>query len=92
MHLHFEEVFRDAYVIYLDNERVGFLSMKTDNVIQSLDIETAYVDKLKECLVDRILFELGKDELIVVCSPECCDYYYQFGFKNVGKKRLRYSG
>ena len=92
MHLHFEEVFKDAYVIYLNNERVGFLSLKADTIIQSLDIEAGYVDILKEEFLDHLLFQLGEDKIYIMKDKEMNDWYKRFGFRGCNKKGyLKYS-
>ena len=87
MRLVFEEVFENAYVIYMNNQRVGFLSVKSNNIIQSLDINPSYIDILKQDLLRSVLFELGIDEMFLFCEPGLYKYYEEFGFERCESKK-----
>ena len=91
MKLSFQRVFQNAYVVYLDEERIGFISIKGNNLLENLDMNPLMVDAIKDEVMNSLLFELDRDEIMVICSPEMSSYYEDFGFQQIKKGMLRYS-
>lgn len=87
MRLSFQQVFKDAYAIYMDNDqRVGFFTLLTHNTVDNLDISVKYFDIIKHKLLDNIMLELGIDGVYIVKNKENNYWYKRLGFCDNDKK------
>ena len=87
MRLSFQQVFDNAYTIYMDNDqRVGFFTLINNNTVDNLDISVKYFDIIKHKLLENLIFELGVDSVYIVKNKQNNDWYKRLGFYDNGKK------
>ena len=80
------------YLVVLDDMVVGSVVL-TNSIITNIDINGDYLDNIKARLMRSLLYELGLNQIDLVCNPRFFDYYSQLGFEvlNTGDKLvLRY--
>ena len=88
----FDQAITNLFVIYDSNtyERIGVIVMKNDNIV-SIDLSFLYIDDLRQCLLKRLCFEIGRDELCLINDNITNDeYYLNMGFSRVDKSKLQY--
>ena len=68
-------------LIIYNNEIIGSVEFSNDMVISNIDINPEYMDKVKKNLLEKLLFELGYDDIEVITeNNNAVKYYQQFGF------------
>ena len=93
MQLTFCKAFENAFVIYDQQERVGFIAMLNDNTIRDIDIVSS---DFKSGLLFSFLENIGRDEIFAVVDKSFAEYFEDFGFdilsgQQDGKMKLKYS-
>ena len=77
----------ELYLIIVDDMIIGSIHME-DDMITNIDINGDYFDTIKTRLMRSLLYELGINQINLVCNPNCLDYYSKLGFDvlNTGDK------
>ena len=83
------------YLIVVDDMIIGSIHME-DDIITNIDINNDFFVNIKTRLMRSLLFELGLNQIDLVCNPVCLDFYNELGFEKCeiqstdGKVVLRY--
>ena len=77
------------YLVVLNDMIIGSIHME-DDMITNIDINGDFFVNIKARLMRSLLYELGRNQIDLICNPNCFDYYSQLGFKllNTGDKLL----
>ena len=70
----------DMYLIMFRDMIVGSVYIN-DNIITNIDIHSDFFNDIKNILIQRLLFELGKDTIILKCDKTFAKYYKELGFE-----------
>ena len=68
------------YLIVAEDQIVGSIILK-NSIITNIDINGDYLDTIKAGLMRSLMFELGINQIDLICNPVFFDYYSQLGFK-----------
>ena len=82
MSLSFYKPFKNAYVVYDANKRVGFITMEDDITIKDIDI---FAKAQVNDLIKKFMENVGKDEIYALTENENIQIYKQYGFKQCDK-------
>ena len=68
------------YLVVLEDMIIGSIIF-SNSIITNIDINSDYLDTIKDVLINRLLYELGINQINLICNPNCFDYYSKLGFK-----------
>ena len=70
----------ELYLIIVDDMIIGSIHME-DDMITNIDINGDFFVNIKTRLMRELLYELGINQIDLICNPNCFDYYSKLGFE-----------
>ena len=78
--------YHESLLLIMYNDMIIGSIQSNNNIIIDIDINTFYLNEIKDKLMRLLLFHVGRDDIILVCEKVFEDWYKELGFKKIKNK------